>query len=341
MQIHRTAPGQELTYTPSEVEESKQVPKLNPEAFSGITDKPGLLKVQSGNAWMEDAAKRAIPNELFQKFWFENELCILFGDSNTGKSILAVMIALKIAEVQKAMYIDFELSDKQFEARYSQNYTNHYRFPDNLFRAEMNADAEFDENASFEDQLLHAIEHVILSTGIRVFIIDNITYLGNETDKAKFALPLMKRLKALKKKYDLSLLVLAHTPKRDLTKPLTQNDLAGSKMLINFCDSAFAIGTSQRDSSLRYLKQIKQRNCEQVYGADNVMLYRITKPENILFMAFEGVGCEREHLKVISEAERDDIKMKVKELASKNMTQREIATTLSIGLGTVNKYIKD
>lgn len=51
----------------------------------------------------------------------------------------------------------------------------------------------------------------------------------------------MKQLKTLKNKYDLSLLILAHTPKRDLSKQLTRNDLQGSKMLINFCDSCFAI----------------------------------------------------------------------------------------------------
>lgn len=96
-------------------------------------------------------------------------------------------------------------------------------------------------------------------------VIDNLTYLRNETERAKNALPLMKHLKALKNKFDLSILVLAHTPKRDMTKPITRNDLQGSKMLINFCDSSFAIGESSKDKSLRYLKQIKVRNSEFKY----------------------------------------------------------------------------
>jgi hypothetical protein len=45
-------------------------------------------------------------------------------------------------------------------------------------------------------------------------------------------------------------------------RPLSANDLQGSKMLINFCDSAFAIGKSSNDKDLRYLKQIKQRSKE-------------------------------------------------------------------------------
>ena len=38
----------------------------------------------------------------------------------------------------------------------------------------------------------------------KVLIIDNITYLKNETERAKDALPLMKLLKELKSKYNLS-----------------------------------------------------------------------------------------------------------------------------------------
>jgi hypothetical protein len=41
------------------------------------------------------------------------------------------------------------------------------------------------------------------------------------------------------------MLVLAHTPKRNLARPLTVNNLQDSKMLINFCDSAFATGKNQ------------------------------------------------------------------------------------------------
>ena len=61
---------------------------------------------------------------------------------------------------------------------------------------------------------------------------------GLGTESAADAMPLMKKLVALKKRHDLSILLLAHTPKRALCNPsLTRNDLQGSKMLINFADS--------------------------------------------------------------------------------------------------------
>ena len=231
----------------------------------------GLLEVKTANSWIEQASKRPIPRMLFSEFWYEQELCILFADTNVGKTILAVQIADSIScgrsipgfkletMAQKVIYCDFELNDKQFQGRYSRNYGEPYVFSDNFLRVEINPDAVFPEDASFELSLSNAIESVIIETGAKILIIDNITYLRHENERAKDALPLMKHLKMLKNKYNLSLLVLAHTPKRDLTKPLTRNDLQGSKVLMNFCDSSFAIGESSSDSSFRYIKMIKVR----------------------------------------------------------------------------------
>ena len=171
-------------------------------------------------------------------------------------------------------------------------------------------------------------------------IIDNLTYLKNETEKAKDALPLMKHLKALKSKYNLSILALAHTPKRDLNKPINRNDLQGSKMLINFTDSCFAIGESHNDKHLRYLKQIKARNTEILYDTENVVLCQIEKPENFLGFEFLGYGAEREHLKELSSNDREKNISEAKELRSQGFTQRQIATQLGISLGAVNKYLK-
>jgi KaiC/GvpD/RAD55 family RecA-like ATPase len=299
-----------------------------------------LFSVKTANEWIEEAKGRLQPAELFFQFWYAFELCILFADTNVGKSILAVQIAEMIARIQRVLYIDFELSDKQFEARYSENFTNHFDFPKKFYRAEINPDADFEGFESFEDHLIYSLEQKIIETGIKVLIIDNITYLKNETDKAKNALPLMKHLKSLKKKYDLSILVLAHTPKRDMTKPITQNDLTGSKMLMNFCDSAFAIGASFKDKSIRYLKQIKQRNCEQQYGADNVVIHQIIKKDSFLKFDFIGYGREREHLKVFTEKERNGLVIRVHELHGEGRSQRQIAAVLGISLGTVNKYLK-
>jgi hypothetical protein len=231
---------------------------------------------------------------------------------------------------QPILYFDFELSDKQFENRYSERLERHYNFDNNFIRIEINPDAVIPESQAFEDYLSYSLERSVTETGAKVLIIDNLTYLKNETEKAKDALPLMKHLKALKNKYGLSILALAHTPKRDLSKPITRNDLQGSKMLINFCDSFFAIGESSNDKNTRYLKQIKARNTEILYDTENVCICHIEKPYNFLQFDFLHYGTEREHLKQVSETEKAELENSIKEIlqAESGITAYAIAKRL-------------
>lgn len=312
----------------------------------------GLFSVKNGNEWIEQAKSRPVPKMLFSEFWHEQELCILFADTNLGKSILAVQIADSISkgkaiqgfklesEAQKVLYFDFELSDKQFENRYSENFENHHIWSENFLRVEIDPNSDFPENQTFEDYLNDSLERTIIQTGAKILIIDNLTYLKNETEKAKDALPLMKHLKALKSKFGLSILALAHTPKRDLTKPITRNDLSGSKMLMNFIDSSFSIGESHSDKHLRYIKQIKERHTEKIFDAENVIVCQVQKPSNFLQFEFVGFGTEREHLKELTEKDRETNISKAKELSQQGKSQRTIAAELGISVGAVNKYLK-
>ena len=331
------------------ITEAEQLLKQGNEA----KESKGLFTVKTASRWIEQAKTRPIPQMLFGEFWFEGELCILFADTNLGKSILAVQISNSISRgeqirgfkletpKQPILYFDFELSDKQFENRYSIKFEQHYSFDNNFIRVEINPDAIIPETQTFEDYLNYSLERSIAETGAKVLIIDNLTYLKNETEKAKDALPLMKHLKALKNKYGLSILALAHTPKRDLSKPITRNDLQGSKMLINFCDSSFSIGESHSDKNLRYLKQIKQRNTEQIYDAENVCVCQIDKPLNFLLFEFVNFGKEWEHLKQHTEKDKENLNEKVSELKQQGRSLREIGAELGISHMKVSRILKD
>ncbi len=321
--------------------------------MQNIENSDDAFKLRTATRWLEQANSRAVPRMLFDKFWYEGELCILFADSNVGKSILAVQIGNSIntgtpiegfgfeAEAQPVLYCDFELTDKQFEARYSKDYDEHYSFRSDFFRAELNPDVQLPADfADFESYVNYALERCIIQSKAKVVIIDNLTYLRSENEQAKDALSLMKHLKALKSRYNLSILALAHTPKRDLTLGITRNDLQGSKMLMNFCDSAFAVGESQADKNLRYLKQIKQRNTEQVYGADNVCLCQIVKPRNFLQYDFVSYGQEWDHLsKQRGELPEDQIARAI-ELKLQGKSLREIGKEMGISFQKADRLIK-
>jgi len=325
--------------TRTEPEETDQertgVENIPPEEFEnhirelayGMDD--NLFTMRKAGEWLEIASNRPIPKMLFGSLWFESEICILFADTNVGKSILAVQIGDSISkgepingfnletEKQPVLYFDFELTDKQFEVRYTAPDGSHYQFNDVFYRAEINPDA-LETEMTFEEYLQMSVEEAIIHTNARVLIIDNITYLKNENEKARDAMPLMKQLKALKSKYNLSILALAHTPKRDLGKPITKNDLQGSKMLMNFCDSSFALGESTQDKSQRYLKQIKARNCQVVFDTENVGVFEIIKPGNYLHFNYTGTANEYEHLKIQSNEEALEFETQVFERMTEN-----------------------
>lgn len=311
-----------------------------------------LFTIHSANHWMELEKNTPVPHMLFGELWYQGELCILFADTNAGKSVLAVQIGNALAareqmppfgcEANKCdvVYLDFELSGAQFHARYTYNDVT-CDFAKGFYRAEFNPDSALPpEFKTFDEYMNEAIEYAVVKTGANVLIIDNITCLRGDTGHAGKALPLMQHLKALKNKYKLSVLVLAHTPKRNPAQPITRNDLEGSKMLMNFADSAFAIGESHLESGLRYLKQVKQRYGQRLYGADNVCLFHIVKRLNRLKFEFAGFDDERLHLYQPPPTSKKSTETRILELSAQGLSQRKIAACLNISLGKVNAILK-
>src|ERR1700743_2381656 len=58
----------------------------------------GLLRTKKASEWMKLEYGKPEPKMLFDSFWAEGELCILFADTNLGKSILAVQIANSVSK---------------------------------------------------------------------------------------------------------------------------------------------------------------------------------------------------------------------------------------------------
>lgn len=305
-----------------------------------IPEKSGMFTVRTANRTIQEAANRPDPVPLWMTLWYEGEVCCLFADSNLGKSIYAVQIASSIAETRKVLYFDFELSDKQFQLRYTNMETGKYHeFPPDLYRVEITRDFDYPDG-SFEDALIMEIEQLSLKADCRILIIDNLSYLCMTSEKGEDAGRLMSRLMELKRRHGLSMLILAHTPKRQLNMPITQNDLAGSKKLYNFFDSVFAIGKSAKDGNLRYIKQLKVRYGCFEYGADNVIVCSIEKEDDFLQFVTVGYATETSHLKEITNEEKGRMKDEAKALHSQGISYREIAKQLAISKTTAERYCK-
>ena len=100
-------------------------------------------------------------------------------------------------------------------------------------------------------------------------------------------------------------------------------------------------GLYNNDKNLRYLKQIKQRNTEQIYDAENVCVCQIDKPVNFLLFEFVNFGKEWEHLKQQTEKDNENLNEKVSELKQQGRSLREIGAELGVSHMKVSRILKD
>lgn len=298
----------------------------------------GMLSVKTANRSVEDALKMPDPVDLYHGLLNEGEVACLFADSNAGKSIFAVQMGDHISRYRKVLYVDCELSEKQFQLRYTNKELGfRYVFSDNFYRAEI--DSAHIGMQNYEEAIIKDIEEAALQTGAKIVIIDNLTYLCNSSEKGDVAGMFMMKLIALKKKHALTLLIISHTPKRNLSNPITQNDLAGSKKLYNFFDNVFAIGQSAKDKRIKFVKQVKVRASEYIYDSDNVIVYEITNDEGYVHFLHTGYGKESEHLKEKTEEDEMLTRSNIMSLQKEGKSVREIAEIVNRSKTAVHRII--
>lgn len=287
---------------------------------------------------------------LFGNYWLEGEICFLFGDSNTGKSLLAEDIAIMnaggpclfedmIPEVrQKVVHFEYELNKRQFAGRYlgcSEILPNDY------FRAGFDL-CEFDTKMSMlEATILEIKEMQAQENPPKVFIIDNITFLQDTASSQKLGIEIMKQFKMLKEEYGLSILFIGHCPKRKRGAPIGQDSLGGSKMLMNFCDSAFAIGDSGWGPDTKYIKHIKSRSVAREQG---VRVVEIETEPYLHFKPINSESAEEEHLDPKRSSRSPLTPEQQAEIISlrdiDGLSIRDIASALGLSKSAVGRYVQ-
>lgn len=288
--------------------------------------------------------------KIFGNLWFRGEICVLFSDSNIGKSTLANDIVFGILnggwnffgensesctvkEPLNVIYYDFETSDNQYIAKYK-------NMPSvNFSRITMDYS---DDYYSFDaEDVAGNIKSMIRDDCHNIVVVDNLSAIEGMVvggfKKIREFIYQLKRIITLTG--NTSILLLAHTVKRNQTKPITQNDLLGSKAIINFCDSAFALGASVKGEDVRYIKQIKSRQAMKYEEVAEVYL----EPTPYPHFVFGEWNYEEEHLKknTIQNRSRIDEKLGGEIMLQFNLgkSTREIASLTGIPKSTVHRYI--
>ncbi len=282
-----------------------------------------VLALESAIQTMTKARMNAIASKIAGTLVMEGEHTLLFSDTNLGKSTLATQIAVGAAggeecspqlenesDPHKVLYLDFELGPQQFARRYAlieeKSLVDPFQFPPNLIRAEI--DPEKLPPGDLGVLVLESIKAEVEAHGFRTVIVDNITWLSDDTEKGDAAGVLMKEFHRLVRELRISILTLAHTPKVPTHVPVTLNHLAGSKKLSNFADAVFAIGRDWRNPDTHvYLKQLKVRAAGALeYGADNVLVMERTKPGNFLGFEFRHYASEDDIIRKESDKDREE-----------------------------------
>lgn len=312
--------------------------------------------IKTANQCIRESKQQPVPKMLFGEFWREGELSMLFGDSGSGKSVLAVQIAESIARgkpvepqrltarPQKVLYFDFELTDKQFEMRYAKfrgdTLKRHYRFSDRFCRIPIDPTEERpNAKGSFEQQFYDLAEYAVCRTSSKVMIIDGLTRLRRCNESTIEGVRFLRTVSSLKSKHGLSVLVLSDNPKMHSSEQISTHSLQSSKVFANFADNAFVIGRNSNDAAGRYLKHIKFKNLEKTQLETDVAAYRITKTARS-FLAFEYQSPETEaNLRRMREDAEWELIERVKRMSDEGDTIREIAQNLGISKSTAHRML--
>jgi KaiC/GvpD/RAD55 family RecA-like ATPase len=312
-----------------------------------IVNPAKVLRHRTMNEVMESGKNEAPSRRICGNLVKENEVCILFGDAGSGKTILAFQMGdaaskgtplfpdepefVNESTPKLVIYYDFEMQDNELYARYKPE-NGILRFNENYHRSDLNPDFLDLENA--DELIMNEILRDVEIYKPQLVIIDNITYISSESQDPAVATKLMKKLCALQRRYPpLTIIVIAHTPKRDQSQPVQSRHLAGAKNLDNFAKSVIAISFSKQDADKRYIKQTKCRNRsdnQQPFDETHVIDCVIAKTKGSLQYDFYGFSNEQAHLvaKDHSEVEAEAIRYAYEDRMKNKTSFRDIATNL-------------
>ena len=277
------------------------------------------------------------------EFWHEGELAILVGQAGVGKSAMAFQIAFGIATgtatasgfdvglpPQAVLILDHENDDRDIRSRLDLD----FEVPQNIWRADISPDVALHNL----DGYLTYLEGLILALGTKVIIIDNIAWLtfgSSQQDIHKEAANLMRGLMRLRKKLEVSVLVIAHRNKADHGY-LDISSVAGSSNVTRFVPAVFGMAHFPTDETQLYFKQIKFGRGRPARWTTNSVLVGALQMDNYLKVITDATDVVRER-DLFRESGGSKSDMARELLKETSMTDAQIAKQLDVSPQLVNK----
>ncbi len=302
------------------------------------------LKTTLNQAILEPPLKTVISD-----FIYEGDLCVIFAGPNIGKTAFGTQILETVAsgkniggfesQVQgPVLYLDMEMDNRKLAKRYSIDDNSVYQFNENIIR--MSLDREFVGRLKAGNIIKEAINKMREKKALLLFV-DNFSAMGVDHEKSADALELMRLFRQVTIQTNSTIIIAAHTPKRNGNEKLQLKDLAGSAVIGNFADSIIGMGEDLRDPSRRYLKGFKNRDVEKKYNGPMVLECEIKKADNGLLF-FDMIGPSYESGMLMNEKEAETIQRNsdILDLRAEGLSYNDIATKLDMSRATVQSIVR-
>lgn len=299
---------------------------------------------------LAEAQKMPPLRYIMKDFLYENDLCIIFGGPNIGKTILNTQIAEMVGSgkgvggfasevLDQPIILDLEMDARKLARRYARDQASVYSFSKSIIRMYQNRD--FIGRLKAQEKIEQAID-LMREYDSKILIVDNFSAMGVDHEKSQDALELMRTFRQVTAQVNGTVIVAAHTPKRSGNEILQLKDLAGSAVISNFADSVIGIGQDARSPNRRYLKGFKNRDVEKKFAGPQVLECEIRKADNGL-VYFERIGTAFESQMLVSDQEAEKMQRNndISQLKADGMSLRDIAKKLDISLGAVQYALKN
>ena len=266
------------------------------------------------------------PQMVFDEFWREGELALMFGEAGAGKSLLAMQLADMLAAggdipwfrmecpAGKTLYVDLSMSDRQFASRHS------YRGKRGEDRAWQVSRRLYCDRPADESELLEWLERQISTEKLRYVIIDDLSSVMRTCDGTRETVAMMRGLRRMCGRFGVSILVVMQSEAPKANAGVSERDLGRQRVLCRLADSVFAIGHHRRRAGYVYLAQMRSHSSKPTWTVNNAIQAKVREYRGTVHLQFEMK---------ISEEERALINA-VKDLRRKGLSFRDVAAKLKI-----------
>lgn len=238
--------------------------------------------------------------QICDEILLENGTSSISGQSNVGKSILALQFAMSVAmgvpfltfnvpSPRKVLLVQFEMMDAHMKTRVDKCMAGMLaQYPNKMALLKENLLITSMENIKIFTDQYKAIEGNLMSGDFDVCVVDNLySSSGTQLHKNDALTQLMSRIDELRKEYQCAFMMISHHKKLEEKRPLEHSMVYGGSYFVNFLDNLIQVANTGRHNQLKVFKITKIRTENEfhevplgiwLHAEDDQLYFQYRKP---------------------------------------------------------------